>query len=346
MGDAPIPRPDSQPKTVAIYSCGEVVGDGLYKIAFLQDLRRRFPDAKITWIAGLGPTTYAGSLAPLVAGLLDEVVENSGIGAFRQLASPFAPLGGRRFDVVVDTQRNVMRTLAAWRIRHGLFISGTAGFIFSERRPADPKAMPRSLIPRLGFLLDLVAKAPDGSPPPVEVGPEYHSRAAELLPDGPVYVGIVPGAGDRSKVWPLDNFMAVAKAQVAAGRVPVFILGPSEQDLQPVLAEAVPQALFPSTVAAGDGALGGPALVIALGGRMAAAVANDSGGGHMLALSQVPLVSLFSRADPKKYAPNIPHLAIVDSKDYGGPDPALTPLPPVLEALDGLLERAAVRRSA
>ena len=72
------------PKTVAIYSCGEVIGDGLYKLAFVEECRRRFPGAKITWIAGLGSTAYAGALKPLVTGWLDEVIENPGIG---QLAS-------------------------------------------------------------------------------------------------------------------------------------------------------------------------------------------------------------------------------------------------------------------
>jgi ADP-heptose:LPS heptosyltransferase len=41
------------PDTVAIYSCGEVIGDGLFKLSFLQECRRRFPHARISWIAGL-----------------------------------------------------------------------------------------------------------------------------------------------------------------------------------------------------------------------------------------------------------------------------------------------------
>jgi ADP-heptose:LPS heptosyltransferase len=80
--------------------------------------------------------------------------------------------------------------------------------------------------------------------------------------------------------------------------------------------------------------------VIALGQRMAAAVANDSGAGHMLALSQVPLVSLYSKADPQKYVLNVPRLVILDSKAHGGKDPALIPLEAVARALEKLLDAA------
>jgi hypothetical protein len=65
-----------RPETVLIYSCGETIGDGLFKLPFLVDLRARFPDAKITWLAGLGPSMYAKALAPVVIDLLDEVIED------------------------------------------------------------------------------------------------------------------------------------------------------------------------------------------------------------------------------------------------------------------------------
>ncbi|NQW11047.1 MAG: glycosyltransferase family 9 protein [Alphaproteobacteria bacterium] len=333
-----IHRPSVAPKTVAIYSCGEVIGDGLYKLAFVEECRRRFPQARITWIAGLGPTTYAGVLKPFVANWLDEVIENPGIGRLSQLLDPRPPLGGRRFDLVIDTQRNVLRTLCVRRIRHGVFVAGTADFWLSDVRPGGSTAFPRSLIPRLRFLLDLVSETGTIPPSPIHISPEYRDLAATLLPDGPVYVGIAPGAADISKIWPLDRFLAVASAQAKAGRVPVFLLGPNEADWLARIKAAVPAAIFPEwDRTAGRPDLHGPLLVMALGARLGAAVANDSGVGHMLALSGVPLVSLFSQHDPLKYAPHAARLAIVDSKDYGGTDPSLIPVEPVIAALEGLL---------
>lgn len=326
------------PETVAIYSCGEVIGDGLYKLAFVEECRRRFPDAKITWIAGLGPSAYAGVLKPLVAYWLDEVIENPGIGRPGQLIDPRPPLAGRCFDVVIDTQRNVLRTLCVRRIRHDRFVAGTADFWLSDVRPPDAKAQPRSLIPRLRFLLDLVSEPSTTPPSPPRISADYRDLAARLLPDGPTYVGIAPGAADTAKIWPLERFIEVAHAQTEAGRVPVFFLGPEEADWLERIEAAVPGALFPEWDRADDRQdLKGPMLVMALGARLAAAVANDSGVGHMLALSGSPLVSLFSQHDPKKYAPRALRLAVIDSKDYGGTDPSLIPTGPVIQAVDRLL---------
>ena len=333
------------PRRVAIHSCGEVIGDGLYKLSFVQECRRRFPDAHISWIAGLGTSVFASALAPMVKGLIDEVIENAGIGTFGQLIDPRPPLAGRHFDLVLDTQRNTMRTLCARRIRHGIFLASTGGFWFSDIRPNDRRAFPRSLLGQFGFMLDLVSDAPPGPPEPIRPGPSCVARAVELLPDGPTYVGFAPGAGDASKAWPLARFLEVAAAQARSGRVPVFILGPNERDWRDGIRVAIPGALFPQTVAdqgagpdAGPEAPDGAGLVIALGQRMAAALTNDSGAGHMLALSQVPLVSLYSKADPRKYVLNVPRLTIIDSKTYGGPDPALIPLDVVVQALESLLD--------
>jgi ADP-heptose:LPS heptosyltransferase len=161
-----------------------------------------------------------------------------------------------------------------------------------------------------------------------------------LLPDGPNYVGFAPGAGDPTKVWPLENFLELARRQRASGRTPVFILGPGEAALRDRIREAIPDGIFPPTVGDDPDQPSGPALVIALGGRMAAAVTNDSGAGHMLALSQLPLVSLYSKADPQKYVLKVPRLVIIDSKDHGGKDPALIPLEVVARALENLLDDA------
>jgi ADP-heptose:LPS heptosyltransferase len=333
------------PETIAIHSCGEVIGDGLFKLSFLQECRLRFPDAHICWIAGLSSSVFAGPLAPMVEGLIDEVVENAGIGTFGQLIDPRAPLGGRRFDLVVDTQRNFMRTLCARRIRHGTFIASTGRFLLSDIRPRGTDAFPRSLLGQFSFMLDLVAETAKVMPEPLQAGEIHRAHAAGLLPDGPVYVGFAPGAGDLTKVWPLERFIEVARRQERIGRVPVFILGPGEEALRGPISEAIPTGLFPSTVADGGGAserASGPGLVIALGGRMAAAVSNDSGAGHMLALSQVPLVSLYSKADPRKYVLNVPRLVIIDSKDHGGKDPALIPVDDVARALENLLDAGVV----
>lgn len=325
--------------TVLVFSGGELIGDGLFKLPFVARLRTRFPKARLTWLVS-GATVYQGPLKPAVEPLLDEILRSDEVGhGFADFLSLRRPLGGRRFDIVIDTQKVVPRTLSLRRVRHDVFISPAADFLLSDRRPSRPYRQPEHLIDRLGVLLDLARPPAAGEEPdpPLRIDAHYRRIARELLPDGPVYVGFLPGAGDRSKAWPLDRFIALARGQAEAGRVPVFFCGPAEEDWIAPLRAAVPQARFPQWEPPRHPKADGPVLTIALAGRLAGAVANDSGGGHMLAAGGAPLVLLFARADPGKYAPRTRRLRIVDAKTYGGWEPARIPLERVATELESLL---------
>ena len=57
----------------------------------------------------------------------------------------------------------------------------------------------------------------------------------------------------------------------------------------------------------------------------------------MLALGGTKLISLFSKHNPVKYAPNAKELIILDSKKWGGVDPNLIPLQEVEKSINKLL---------
>ena len=71
---------NEKPKTVLVYVGLDRVGDSLLKLPFVQGLRRAFPEAHITWLAGKDTSVYASYMAPTVYGLLDEVIDEAGIG--------------------------------------------------------------------------------------------------------------------------------------------------------------------------------------------------------------------------------------------------------------------------
>src|SRR5258708_12646114 len=95
---------------ILVYPGLERLGEGVMKLPVVGALRRRWPEARITWLAGKGTTVYAHALAPLVAGALDEIIEDAGIGS-RKSELLRRPLPDRRFDLVLDTQRRVPPTL-------------------------------------------------------------------------------------------------------------------------------------------------------------------------------------------------------------------------------------------
>ena len=322
----------ADPGSILVYVGLDAVGDGLIKLPFVRALRAAFPAARITWLAGKGHTVYAGSLAPLVAGLIDEVLDQAAIGSGARELVGRRPLADRAFDLVIDTQRRVLTTLILRRIRHRRFVSAAAGFLLSDTRPAD-RAKPPSMVAQLLGLVELASGRPAEAPAPLALDPVAEWAAAELLPPGRCYIGFAPGAGGRHKCWPLDRFIAVAADMVAQGRVPVFLLGPNEAKWSDLVRAVLPAAVTPLQQAAEVT----PMLTIALARRLAAAVANDSGTGHMLAAAEIPLVSLFGPTPPDKFAPTTRRLAVVKAQDWGGEAMERIPVEAVIAALRGML---------
>jgi len=320
------------PRTILVYVGLDLMGDGLMKLPFVRALRAAFPGARITWLAGKGRTVYASTLKPLVAGLIDETLEDADIGS-RAAELLRRPLRGRRFDLIIDTQRRILTTLILRRIAHGRFLSAAADYRLSDIKPARPAQKPPALIRQLLDLVELASGRPAEPHRAAELPAAAIARARELLPSARIYVGLAPGAGGRHKCWPLENFMALARQQIDRGRIPAFILGPDESDWLGALQAAIPGAVFPLQ----DAASADPLLTVALAGRMAAAVANDSGGGHLLAAGGVPLVSLFGPTSPAKFAPLAAKLTVVTAQEFGRDEMAAIPVDAVAAAVERLL---------
>ena len=316
--------------SILVYVGLDLVGDGVMKLPFLSALRRLYPEARVTWLAGQGKTVYAGVLAPLLGGLVDEVIQEAGIGlsAWELIARP---LGGRRFDLVIDTQRRVVTSLILKRIPHGKFISAAAGWALSDAVPKSGKAKRPSMIGQLVALLEAASGAAVPAPPPLRLAPDLQAEAERRLPAGPRYAGLAPGAGGKHKCWPLGHYLDIGVRLAAQGLAPVFLIGPAERDWEIGIRAALPSAILPLTDT------DGPPVTMALGTRLEAAIANDSGTGHMLAAAGVPLLSLFGPTSPDKFAPAAERLTLIRAQDFGAEDMAAIPVEPVMAALQELL---------
>ncbi len=318
-------------QTVLIYSMGEVIGDGLIKLPFIAGLRAAFPDARITWCAAKGETVYDSPLKRVVAGYVDEILKDGVTGAGALDVLPWVkPFGGRTFDLVIDTQENLRRSLVARRAAKGRFVSAAM-----EARKSD---WPAAVVDRLARLLALASDGQGALRPLALTETDALAAAQALLPDGPVYVGLAPGAGGQEKRWPLERYLDLARDQQAAGRTPVFFFGPDEAADAAIARAEVPGALFPEADR-GDGfsSVKGPLLAIALAGRLAAAVANDAGPGHMLAAGGASLLSLqLNRRKAVKFRPAARRLEVLCAEDYGEGMAAL-PTNVVKAALDTLI---------
>jgi ADP-heptose:LPS heptosyltransferase len=317
------------------------LGENVLKLPLLLALAAGFPQAKISWVPGTtGDFHLRYDLAPLVDGHIAEFITDLDIPTDPRAALRTRhPILERHFDLIIDTQRYLGRTLFLRRIPHGRFISGTWRYFFSQVPP--PRGLSRRP-PRLtDKLLGLAAAAAGCALPvpiPIPLPSALRARAAELLPAGASYIGFAPGAGVKhtGKCWPLDGFISLAQQQAARGHVPVFFLGPAERDWCQQLREAVPEALFPEQQIdpAAPPETRGPSLVAALAERLSAALANCSGTGHLLAAGGAPMVSLYGPTRPEKYAPFARALICIKAQDFGSDRIADIPLSAVAAALE------------
>jgi ADP-heptose:LPS heptosyltransferase len=330
-------------KSILVHGKDQPIGDGFIQAQFFYSLRRRFPTARITFAVSLGGSPYAGSLRQVMAPFIDEVLGDQRLCLEPRQVSPLRPrpLPGRRFDLIIDLEKKWWRSLAIRRIRHGVFVSASRHFLFSSRWPRHWKK-PLRLADQYMMLLDAVGM-PERSdlPPPAFRDKKAEAFAEILLPGDRGYVGLVPGAGDRGKCWPLERFIDLAHQLSATGRTPVFLLGPQEADWVTPLREATPQALIPAW---DDSQMLAefrcPLQTVELGRRLVAAVTNDCGVAHMLAAADTPLVALFGYTNPIKYAPRTPWLKTLSAEEYNSRRIAAIPTEAVAGCLGELIALA------
>jgi ADP-heptose:LPS heptosyltransferase len=325
-----------EPESILVYSMGEILGDGVWKLPLIAGLRAAAPDASLSWAAAHAQgTVYAGALKRLASGLIDDIITGPGAGAdLADFLTAWRPFGGRRFETVIDTQARMVPALVARRAARGRFVSQAGRFALSSARPHG--AWPAAGRDQIAALFSLGVGAPV-SPAPLPLVTDQAAAAADaLLPKTGALIGLSPGAGGMDRRWPLERFLALANTIQAQGATAVFFLGPVESAWESAIRAACPQALLPEQAGA---TVRGPDLVFALARRLSAAVANDSGTGHMLGLAGAPLVTLYkTRRLAAKFPTWSPRPVAVVAEDFGASDIAVIPTAAVQSALHRLMK--------
>ena len=292
----PIPFP-SPPRRILIIK-PSAIGDVVHALPVLNLLRRRWPDAHISWL-----------VTPACAGLLerhpqlDEVVrfERRELGrgwrsprAAVELVRLMRELGRGRFDLVIDLQ-GLFRSgwLAASTrapVRVGPANAREGGWLFYTHRvptgPVEQHAIERYLT---------IAEAVGCERGPVEFhfAVDDADRAAVAAVTPPRYAVLMPGANWPTKQWPVERFAAlVAPLRERFGLPSVVAGGPDTVALAAKVGGAVDLA----------GRTSLRQLVALLEGA-SLVVANDSGPMHIAAALGRPLVTPFGPTNPVRTGP-------------------------------------------
>lgn len=118
------------------------------------------------------------------------------------------------------------------------------------------------------------------------------------IPPSP-YALLVPGSAPQhpAKRWPVEHYIALAQRAVAHGIIPVALGTQAERPILDALKANVPQLIdLGGKTSFGD--------IAALARGAVAAVGNDTGPMHIIAVAGCPCVSLFSgTTNPAQSAP-------------------------------------------
>ncbi len=329
----------SSARPIAVLVDREGLGDSLLKLPFLRAIRHGYPGRPIWWIA-THQTSMAGDLKPFVTGLIDRIIDHAQLtGRNRAVRDRLRQLPP--FELVFDSRTHVASVvLARTLLEHNGYFVCLPGYLLSDRRPAGRWARPRNIAHRMLSLAEAALGRPPDWQGTLEASPTARSLAAARLPPGPRYIGIAVGSREVRKNWPLDRYIELARSLVAKGLTPAFLIGPQEREWLERLRSGAPSGLFleaesinPSPDTALDTA-------IALCQRLSAAVANDSGIGHLLGAVGTPLVSLFGPTDAARWVPfsASKHGVIVRAQEFGGTAMESIPVEAVLRAVDRVIQ--------
>jgi len=327
-------------KKILVYSNGEAIGDGIYKLTFLFNLRKTFPNYKIYWLTA-NPSSYHVFLKKASNLLIDKIIaDHYGNNLLDFLKKPKS-IESEYFDIIIDTQKSVFRTILLKKLRHEIFLSATLNFLFSDIKPIS-RPIFQSLNNNLIFLIKLIAKEKKRKFSEkkfiLKRTQFFEKKLSNILVKEKKYIGYAPGVAGINRAWPLENFIKTAIFFKSKGYLPVFFIGPHEISYIDIIKKEIPDAIFPEKILKKNyGVNGSLELVVEIADKLVLCLANDSGTGHMISLSNSHLVSLFSKHNPKKYAALTKKITIIDSKTYGGTNPALIPVKDVTKKMSKIL---------
>jgi len=281
----------------------------------IHALRRRFPDAHLTYIV-------EPPAAPVVAHnphLTDVIVapRARGVGGVLADVALGRRLRGAGYDIAIDFHGGPRASLLTWLsgapVRIGYEIAGRR-WMYTRRIPRPRELRRRHSVENQWDLLEaLDIPPPERSLDPVEMPADAASAAAVAarlrmsgIRAGDPLVVLHVSAGNPFRRWPIEHFVSliVKLATDDPARRIVVTSGPSDEDAAARVIAGARSALDHDTaarvVSCGEFSL---AELRALLDRAALYIGGDSGPLHIAATTKVPIVGLYGPTLPARSAP-------------------------------------------
>jgi lipopolysaccharide heptosyltransferase II len=294
-----------------------LIGDVVFTTPVIHALRRRFPDAHLTYLV-------EPAAAPVVSGHpdLNDVVIVPRTRGWQRLRDDLrlaATLHGRRFDVALDLHGGPRSGWLTWAtrapVRVGYDVPGRA-WMYTQviHRPRVFRA--RHSVENQWDLLPGVDAAfqasPDREADRVTMAVDEAARSSvdrrlrDLgVPAAAQVVVLHVSAGNPFRRWPETSFASLATRLVQGGpnRWVIMTSGPSDREAAARVIRSAREAVGASASRVVDGEGLTLSELRALMDRAALFVGGDSGPLHIAATSDVPVVGLYGPTLKERSAP-------------------------------------------
>jgi len=331
------------PRNILVIDFGQL-GDVVMSLPALRAIREKFPYAKITVAVGkpgkelLNLCGYANEILEVDRVALRDGPTLISIGRIARFVSQVRK---QKFDFVIDLHSYYETNILG-------FLSGASHRLYSRRenrsldflanfKPQPARERPTAhLVDRyLDILKPLgienVPRIPVLKTSPADDKAVEAMLKKEKAQSRELLVGMFPGAGNASRVWPLEKFAEVADHLIRNDRVRVIVFaGPEERALVPQM-----RSVFPSGTIFFD-RLTIPQLASAQA-RLTLFVSNDTGPAHIAAAVGTPVVVILDQPDLNSFTP------VGDQNRFIG-GPLITNIP-VLDVYRAAHELLAINRT-
>ena len=304
-------------KKILIFSNREQIGDGIIKLPFLNEVRSRFPNHHIIWATHSGSTVYKSSLKDIAKNYIDEIYEKVPLKSlvFRK-NSKYYKLN-EYFDIIIDTQKAVIRSLSLRRLNARIFISSSLNWFLSDIKPNNKeKNIDKYYLENLFSMLDLIKPVNKKTEFKVIYPNTLELEINKIYKKNFKYMGFAPGSATKERIWSLDKFIEVANYFSKLDYIPTFFLGPDEEKYKNKIKNNVNNVFFPEEMIKN---FSGPIVVMAMSHYIDCSLTNDSGTSQMLSIGSKKLIKIIGPTS-KKFTPKDNNFHIIDTKDYGKKD--------------------------
>ena len=317
---------------ILIYSFNDKIGDGLQKITFLQELKRIYPNS-IIYYTTTQTTTLKNKLNPLIKNIVNKFIENNDIdSSFLSLLRKNYKITGIKFDLIIDLQKVVLRTLSLKKIPHKSFFSASANFLFSDFKNYNLK-FKNIYIEQFYFnILSIIQDKVIDTIPSIEI--PNNSFHFKMKGEKEKNIAIAPGAGNTIRQWKFNNYLEIAKKLRDRKFNVYFFLGPDEKELLEICLQnkfECPEwengKLISKDIT----------FIMNLAKKMHCLLCNDGGTAWMFEFAGIKSLKIFGVTDERKFSrPGFSQS--IQVKDYGFKNLNDFPVTKYQEILDDFLK--------